>query len=270
MRRPIKKYPEHSNNSKYLVFFGILLVLAIGFSWFLYGSKSETKTNSALHQPITEIPEKKNTEQIVEEKKKPAEIKFVGPRENVPEDTPKALGFWSFAILDEGRISRSGQPTIEEYQWLKEKGWKSVINLREDIDRGENGDDEKIPGFKELGFNYLHLPIPDGSPPTKEQAEEFLAFVAKPENLPTHIHCRGGIGRTGAMVALYRYTYNLWPMDKAIEESRAFRGGVSSGQEKFLKQWAKDHPQNNEMKSITLLWHYKNLLEKNVYAERKN
>lgn len=247
-----------------------MLVLIIGFAWFLYSLKPEQKTDSAAIQPTAETPEEKNPEQAGEEKKKLAEIKFVGPRENIPENTPKALGFWSFAILDEGKISRSGQPTIEEYQWLKEKGWKSVINLREDIDREEIGDDEKIPGFSELNFNYLRLPMPDGSPPSKEQAEKFLEFVGKAENLPAHIHCRGGIGRTGAMVALYRYTYNLWPMDKAIEESRAFKGGVSSGQEKFLKQWAKDHPQDNTLQSITLLWYYQDLFKENIYAKSKN
>jgi protein tyrosine/serine phosphatase len=166
----------------------------------------------------------------------------VGPRENIPAAAPQGWGFWSFAQPVPGVLSRSGQPLLSHFQWLKEKGWKGVVNLRVDGERDEVGDDLKIPGFKELNFRYLHLPITDGLPPSEEQAEEFLRFVTNPANLPVHIHCRGGIGRAGTMVALYRYAVQGWPMDDAIAESRAFKGGVSELQEKWLRTWAEKHP----------------------------
>lgn len=170
------------------------------------------------------------------------EIIFVGPRENIPKDAPTAYGFWSFAVPATGVLSRSGQPLIGEFRWLKQQGWKGVIDLRVDGERNEVGDDMKIPGFKDIGFNYLPLPIIDGHPPTEEQAKQFLAFITNPANQPSHVHCRGGIGRAGTMVVLYRYAVQGWPMDKAIEESRPFRGGVSEAQVKWLNQWASSHP----------------------------
>ncbi|MCL5772850.1 MAG: sulfur transferase domain-containing protein [Firmicutes bacterium] len=169
------------------------------------------------------------------------EIIFVGPRKNIPEDAPNEYGFWSFAIPVPGVLSRSGQPLLSEFKWLKAKGWKSDINLRTDGERGEVGDDSKIKGFKKLGLNYLYLPIADGSPPTEAQAKTFLNFVTNPANQPAHVHCRGGIGRTGVMVALYRYSIQGWPMDKAIQESVLFSGGVSESQRKWLLNWAKHH-----------------------------
>lgn len=167
---------------------------------------------------------------------------FVGPRENIPADAPSAYGFWSFAASVPGVLSRSGQPLITEFRWLREHGWKSVVNLRTDGERGEVGDDRKLQGFSDIGFSYLSLPIADGHPPTDRQAEEFLAFVTRPENQPVHVHCRGGIGRTGTLVALYRYAVQGWPMETAILESRAFRGGVSAGQAQWLRAWAEAHP----------------------------
>jgi len=166
-----------------------------------------------------------------------SEIKFIGPREGIPGNAPKDYGLWSFAMPVQGVLSRSGQPLFSGFKWMKDNGWKSVVDLRIDGERGEIGDDRKIPGFNELGLNFLSLPLVDGIPPTDEQAKQFIAFVTNPANQPAHVHCRGGIGRAGTMVVLYRYAVQGWPMDKAIEESRAFQGGISDLQEKWLKKW---------------------------------
>lgn len=170
-----------------------------------------------------------------------ARASFVGLRENIPDDAPTAYGFWSFAMPVSGILSRSGQPLISEFVWLKSRGWRSVVNLRTDGERGEVGDDAKLPGFADLGLTYLHLPLADGRPPKEDQADAFLAFVTNPVNQPVHIHCRGGIGRAGTMTALYRYAVEGWPMELAIQESRAFRGGVSLTQAAWLQEWAKTH-----------------------------
>ncbi|MEK7557477.1 MAG: sulfur transferase domain-containing protein, partial [Patescibacteria group bacterium] len=151
---------------------------------------------------------------------------------------PTAHGFWSFAQAVPGALSRSGQPLVSEFEWLKNQGWKSVVNLRTDGERLEIGDDAKLPGFLELGLQYMHLPMRDGSPPTSQQAESFLVFVTKSENQPVHVHCRGGIGRAGTMTALYRYAVQGWPMQEAIAESRLFEGGVSDSQKQWLLEWA--------------------------------
>lgn len=177
-------------------------------------------------------------------------IAFVGPRDNVPEDAPLAYGFWSFAQPVPGVLSRSGQPLLSEFQWLKDNGWRSVVNFRRDGERDEVGDDAKIEGFSALGLTYLHLPITDGHPPTTEQAEEFLAFVTDPVNQPVHMHCRGGIGRSGTLMALYRYAVEGWPMEEAIAESRLFHGGISTLQKPWLDEWARTHAPGSHRRSI--------------------
>ncbi len=168
-------------------------------------------------------------------------VHFVGPRGNLPANAPKAYGFWSFAIVEKGKISRSGQPLMSEFKWLKSHGWKSVVDLRVDGERNEIGDDQKLDGFNDLGFNFLSLPIRDGGVPTTKQAEDFLKFVTDPDNQPVEVHCRGGFGRAGTLTALYRYTVNHWTMEQAIKESRLYRGGIDSKQKQWLLNWAKIH-----------------------------
>jgi len=167
---------------------------------------------------------------------------FIGPRTNIASSTPSAYGFWSFAVPVPGALARSGQPTIDEFKWLKKQGYKSVINFRFDNEYKEIADDAKLPGFTKLNFNYLRLQIKDGAAPSDKQAKSFLSFVKNKKNQPILIHCRGGIGRAGTMTALYRYEVQSWPMATAIKESRLFHNGVDSTQEKWLLNWAKNHP----------------------------
>lgn len=227
--RILKKYKYYI----FAVIFIIVLILIFVFS----SRKTLAPQNLEAKSPSEEIQPKTK----IEEDKAP-KISFVGPRGNVPADAPSDYGFWSFAIPVPGVLSRSGQPTLKDFQWLKTNGWKSDINLRIDGDHApEVSDDALIPGFNELGFNYLKIQMLDGAAPTQAQAEQFLSFVTKPENQPAHVHCRGGIGRAGAMAALYRYAIQGWPVDQVLEEAKLFQGGVSAAQEKFLKKYAADH-----------------------------
>lgn len=217
--------------------FAVIFVIVLPLIFIFSSRKTLAPRDLEASPPSEEI----QTTAKIEEIKTP-EISFVGPRGNVPADAPTDYGFWSFAIPVPGILSRSGQPTLSGFQWMKNNGWKSDINLRVDGDhKPEVSDDALIPGFNELGFNYLKIQMLDGAAPTEAQAEQFLSFVIKPENQPAHVHCRGGIGRTGVMVALYRYAVQGWSVDQVLEEGKLFQGGVSDTQEKFLKKYAAEH-----------------------------
>ena len=77
---------------------------------------------------------------------------YIGPRGGTVTSTPKAYGFWSFSVIDGGKISRSGQPLLSEFKWLKNNSWQSVVDLRVDGEYKEVSNDQKVKGFKALGF----------------------------------------------------------------------------------------------------------------------
>jgi protein tyrosine phosphatase (PTP) superfamily phosphohydrolase (DUF442 family) len=221
------------------IIFPIVGIVLTGLAIFVF-KKYESPAPKAEMQN-TAVAENSAPEAQTPEIQKVPEIKFIGPRENIPSDAPKDYGFWSFAIVDAGKLSRSGQPTIKDFQWLKDNGWKGNVDLRIDNDHNEPSNDAQIQGFNALGFNYLRIQMTDGAAPTMDQAKQFLDFATKPENQPVHVHCRGGIGRAGVMVALYRYAVDGWPIDQTIEESKLFQGGVDESQQKFLRTWAQNN-----------------------------
>ena len=167
---------------------------------------------------------------------------FVFPAKKVPQDYSDSVGFYSYSVMVPGVLIRSGQPLIEEYQWLKEQGLKSVIDLRVDNEYGQVALDTKIPGFNELGLKFFNIPMADGKDLSEEQAIYFLKLIQDPTIQPALIHCRSGVGRTSLMAALYRYSIQGWAMTKAIEESRNFKNGVNKTQQAFLEDWAKKYP----------------------------
>jgi atypical dual specificity phosphatase len=81
----------------------------------------------------------------------------------------------------------------DDVKYLAEIGIRSVVaSLNLPIHR-------KI--FESCGFHYLSLQIPDGCAPTLEQVDRMVAFYDV-SPLPLGVHCEGGIGRTGTLLAV--------------------------------------------------------------------
>lgn len=68
--------------------------------------------------------------------------------------------------------------------------------------------------FEHCGFKYYSLQIPDGCPPNPEQVHGLFQFYDS-SSLPLVVHCEGGIGRTGTLLALLLIHRGL-PADSAI------------------------------------------------------
>ncbi len=95
---------------------------------------------------------------------------------------------------------------------------------------------------EECGLVYKHIPIPDFHAPDLKQADEFVDFVTlqRSENRTVGVHCRGGYGRTGTLIACYLISQGK-PADEAINLVRRRRPGSieTAGQEHFLHQYEK-------------------------------
>ncbi len=66
---------------------------------------------------------------------------------------------------------------------------------------------------EEQGFIYLHLPVPNFTPPLPSQIERFIEFCRRSEQQgrAVVVHCLAGCGRTGTMLACYLVWQGMEP-----------------------------------------------------------
>ena len=112
-------------------------------------------------------------------------------------------------------------------------GIRAVVSLL------NNPEDASV--YEAAGFIFKCLPVPDGGAPTMHQAQDFVGFVNRrlAERQPVAVHCEGGIGRTGTMLAAYLISQGE-SAASAIRRVRAVRKAAveTKGQLRFLEQFA--------------------------------
>ena len=120
-----------------------------------------------------------------------------------------------FGIVSDG-LYRGGQPNERGFQFLKEKGVKTVINLR-----AEDNSEQAV--VEKFGMKYIRIPLNEVFPWTRippGAIAKYFELVNNPENYPIFFHCRRGADRTGLLAALYRMALQGWDPKKAYGEAR--------------------------------------------------
>jgi len=102
------------------------------------------------------------------------------------------------------------------------KGIRAVVILIE-----EHEMHIPIERYKAYGFDILWEPIRDMSAPTLSTLKRIVEWIDEKiyENKPVLVHCYGGMGRTGTILAAY-LVYKGWDPIRAIEFVRSIRPGA--------------------------------------------
>lgn len=120
-----------------------------------------------------------------------------------------------FRKLDDG-LYRGGQPDAKGFEFLKQQGFKTVINLREDNDERAT--------VERLGMKSVHIPMTvtpfSGSKIPDAAIRKYFEVVSNPDNYPIFFHCRRGADRTGALAGFYRIVNQGWNGKRAYDEAR--------------------------------------------------
>ena len=121
-------------------------------------------------------------------------------------------------------IYRGAQPEEKGITTLREKGVRTIINLRNDPDPREEE------WAKAAGMRYVHIPS-DPMNPKLPDVRKYLQiitcrlaapFVGEPVKGPIFVHCYAGRDRTGMFVAAYRVAEQAWSTNQAIHELDAY------------------------------------------------
>lgn len=173
----------------------------------------------------------------------------------------------NFHKVDE-LMYRGGQPgTKEALEKLKEQGVTKVVDFRGPIPI-ENVPDDMKADFekknqrlaeqqerekqwcKELGLDYVSIPMTSGDGPSEEQINQFLgiAELEKEELGKIFAHDEHGSDREGAMMYAYRIAFNNFTPEQAREEmlkygyrQRANGTDVYENMTETIEGWAKDY-----------------------------
>jgi protein tyrosine phosphatase (PTP) superfamily phosphohydrolase (DUF442 family) len=126
------------------------------------------------------------------------------------------LGIENAARVAEG-VYRGAQPDGEGLRRLKEKGFRTVINLRSAHSERKE--------CEALGLDAVEIPLNaflTSTPPTDGEVARFFEVVLDPARRPVYFHCAFGKDRTGTMAALYRIEVDGWSNEDALAEMRHF------------------------------------------------
>ncbi|MFH0954087.1 MAG: tyrosine-protein phosphatase [Verrucomicrobiota bacterium] len=129
----------------------------------------------------------------------------------------------NFGVVEEGRIYRSGQPTLHQLEKLiRTHGLRTVINLREPeappaLLRGEQA------LCDQAGVRMIRLEMPGDGRGSHKQYDEAVAVLRDPTNLPVLVHCARGAYRSGAVIAAYRVLAQGWSQEQAVQEMERYR-----------------------------------------------
>jgi atypical dual specificity phosphatase len=105
---------------------------------------------------------------------------------------------------------------------LARQGVSVLINLHE-----RAHDPERLARH---GLTEVHLPVPDFTPPSPEQLRRGLEAMeqAIAAGRAVAVHCGGGLGRTGTLLACYLVRGGLNPADAIAQVRRVRPGSVET------------------------------------------
>ena len=108
-----------------------------------------------------------------------------------------------------------GQPRMEHFAELKNRGVKAVLNLRTP---GEHRAEEEKAAVEAAGLKYFNIPV-NYREPAEADVDTFLKITDDPANRPMFIHCTAAI-RVGAFWLIRRVVRDGMTWDAALEEAK--------------------------------------------------
>lgn len=133
-----------------------------------------------------------------------------------------------FDVVRPGALYRSGQLGPSQLEAAQRRyGIRTVVSF---LRPGPDTERERE-RCKQLGMDWVNLPMTGDGFGTEAQFREVLAILEQPERVPVLVHCARGTCRTGTAVALYRFEHDGWTIEDVAAEMKrqVYRSGWIPG-----------------------------------------
>lgn len=136
----------------------------------------------------------------------------------------KSKSVYRFGWVIEGQLAGSGRLMSPlQLAWATSHGIKSVVTIREfplDASWFSSRNDIK----------YRHIKVKDHSAPPMEDLGEIATYIENEikQGRPVIVHCNGGSGRTGTVLAAYFMKKNGLTAQQAVRKVKEIRGRTAS------------------------------------------
>lgn len=116
------------------------------------------------------------------------------------------------ACQPEPGLLTGGQPSRECLEAACEAGYRTVVNLR---GAGEFDGFDEGRVVRELGLDYVHIPVAGADGLSAEAVASLDAVLANAQRRPALIHCGSG-NRVGALIAMHARRKRGLGVDEAL------------------------------------------------------
>ena len=152
----------------------------------------------------------------------------VGPRahaEEAPEkpsapknidQTPPLVPIPNARVSDAGLLV-GGQPTPQHLKEIQQAGYRTVISLRTQSERGDEGEPALV---EQLGMKFVSIPVAGPSGLTEEKARALSKALDEQDALPAVVHCRVG-ERAAALLGLEAFVVDRVSPTAAIDLAKS-------------------------------------------------
>ncbi len=137
-----------------------------------------------------------------------------------------------------------GRSMYEDILAMKEQGITHVLTLVTHNEFADYGVDDLLEAYREAGLDAMHFPILNQCACPRETMDVMVKWLDRSldQGAGIMVHCVGGLGRAGLVVASYLVSKGLSPEDAMAEVRRARspRALESEAQEDFVRKFGQD------------------------------
>lgn len=128
------------------------------------------------------------------------------------DQTPPLVPIPNARVSEKGLLV-GGQPTPDQLEAIQEAGYRLVVSLRTESERGDEGERAAV---ERLGMKFVSIPVAGPAGLTEHNARELSAALDAEDVLPAVVHCSVG-ERAAALLGLEAFVVDRVSPTAAID-----------------------------------------------------